>query len=90
VLGGLLPSLTKGKACSCPSTATLEQVVHLLPSWVLAPRARFYTCEMRIIAYSQLVESCRSLAMESLNAAFSASADFVDAYVHPFSITALL
>jgi 26S proteasome regulatory subunit N7 len=45
---------------------------------------------MRIITYSQLIGSCRSLAMESLSAAFGASVDFVGTHVHPFSITALL
>jgi hypothetical protein len=57
-LSGLLPSQTTGEACSCPSIATLKQVVHLLPSRVLAPHARFYTHEMGITAYSQLLVSC--------------------------------
>ena len=33
---------------------------------------------MRILAYSQLLESYRSLTMESLSAAFGVSVDFVD------------
>lgn len=41
---------------------------------------------MRILAYSQLLESYRSLTMESLSAAFGVSVDFVDVYV--LSLTA--
>lgn len=63
--------------------ATLEQT-HLLPSRVLAPHARFYVREMRILAYSQLLESYRSLTMESLSAAFGVSVDFVDVELSRF------
>ncbi|KAH9484646.1 26S proteasome non-ATPase regulatory subunit 6 [Psilocybe cubensis] len=57
--------------------ATLEQT-HLLPSRTLSPHARFYTREMRIRAYTQLLESYRSLTLESLSAAFGVSVEFVD------------
>lgn len=60
-------------------TATLEQT-HLLPSRVLSPHARFYVREMRILAYAQLLESYRSLTLESLSGAFGVSVDFVDRY----------
>ncbi|KAF8056690.1 26S proteasome subunit RPN7-domain-containing protein [Lyophyllum atratum] len=57
--------------------ATLEQTL-LLPSRILSPHARFYVREMRILAYSQLLESYRSLTLESLSAAFGVSVEFVD------------
>ncbi|CAE6374873.1 unnamed protein product [Rhizoctonia solani] len=57
--------------------ASLEQT-HLLPSRLLNPHARFYVREMRILAYAQLLESYRSLTMESLAGAFGVSVEFVD------------
>lgn len=58
----------------------LEQNL-LLPSRVLAPHARFYVREMRILAYAQLLESYRSLTLESLAQAFGVSVEFVDRLV---------
>ncbi|KII89170.1 hypothetical protein PLICRDRAFT_698276 [Plicaturopsis crispa FD-325 SS-3] len=63
--------------------ATLEQT-HLLPSRLLSPHARFYVREMRILAYSQLLESYRSLTMESLSGAFGVSQEFVDSELSRF------
>ncbi|TFY58539.1 hypothetical protein EVG20_g8111 [Dentipellis fragilis] len=57
--------------------ATLEQT-HLLPSRFLSPHTRFYVREMRILAYTQLLESYRSLTLESLSGAFGVTVDFVD------------
>ncbi|CAE7181832.1 unnamed protein product, partial [Rhizoctonia solani] len=57
--------------------ASLEQT-HLLPSRLLSPHARFYVREMRILAYSQLLESYRSLTLDSLADAFGVSVEFVD------------
>ncbi|KAG5635822.1 hypothetical protein H0H81_010009 [Sphagnurus paluster] len=57
--------------------ATLEQTL-LLPSRILSPHARFYVREMRILAYSQLLESYRSLTLDSLSTAFGVSVEFVD------------
>ncbi|KAF9501022.1 PCI-domain-containing protein [Pleurotus eryngii] len=57
--------------------ARLEQE-HLTPSRVLSPHARYYAREMRIRAYTQLLESYRSLTLDSLAAAFGVSVDFVD------------
>jgi len=57
--------------------ATLEQT-HLLPSRLLAPHARFYVREMRILAYAQLLQSYSSLTMDSLAHAFGVTVDFVD------------
>jgi len=60
--------------------ATLEQT-HLLPSRLLAPHARFYVREMRILAYAQLLQSYSSLTLDSLAHAFGVTVDFVDKYV---------
>ncbi|KAM6500054.1 PCI domain containing protein [Amanita muscaria] len=57
--------------------ASLEQTC-FLPSRVLNAHARFYVREMRILAYNQLLESYRSLTLESLSRAFGVSVDFVD------------
>ena len=58
--------------------ATLEQT-HLIPSRLLSPHARFYTREMRILAYTQLLESYRSLTLDSLCSAFGVGKTWVDA-----------
>jgi len=63
--------------------ATLEQT-HLLPSRLLSPHARYYVREMRILAYSQLLESYRSLTLESLSGAFGVSVEFVDSELSRF------
>ncbi|KAG6876113.1 hypothetical protein C0992_000924 [Termitomyces sp. T32_za158] len=63
--------------------ATLEQTL-LLPSRVLAPHARFYVREMRILAYTQLLESYRSLTVDSLSRAFGVSVEFVDSELSRF------
>ncbi|KAL0946354.1 hypothetical protein HGRIS_012587 [Hohenbuehelia grisea] len=69
--------------------ATLEKN-HLIPSRVLSPHARFYTREMRIRAYTQLLESYRSLTLESLAAAFGVSVGFVDNELSRFIATGRL
>jgi len=63
--------------------ATLEQT-YLIPSRILSPHARFYVREMRILAYSQLLESYRSLTLESLSGAFGVSIEFVDSELSRF------
>ncbi|KAF8875057.1 26S proteasome subunit RPN7-domain-containing protein [Infundibulicybe gibba] len=63
--------------------ATLEQT-HLLPSRILSPHARYYVRELRILAYTQLLESYRSLTLESLSGAFGVSVDFVDSELSRF------
>jgi 26S proteasome regulatory subunit N7 len=63
--------------------ATLEQT-QLLPSRLLSPHARYYVREMRIAAYSQLLESYRSLTLESLSGAFGVSVEFVDSELSRF------
>ncbi|KIO04292.1 hypothetical protein M404DRAFT_143998 [Pisolithus tinctorius Marx 270] len=57
--------------------ATLEQT-YLLPSRLLSPHTRYYVREMRILAYAQLLESYRSVTLESLGGAFGVSVDYID------------
>ena len=57
--------------------ATLEQT-HLIPSHLLSPHARFYTREMRILAYMQLLENYRSLTLDNLCSAFGVDKNWVD------------
>ncbi|KAF8313878.1 PCI-domain-containing protein [Clavulina sp. PMI_390] len=59
------------------SLASIEQD-HLLTSRTLAPHARYYVREMRILAYAQILESYRSLTLSSLASSFGVSVDFVD------------
>jgi 26S proteasome regulatory subunit N7 len=78
VLGDLVKNLYK---CHYDkfflALASLERT-YLIPSRILNPHARFYVREMRILAYNQLLESYRSLTLESLSGAFGVSIDFVD------------
>jgi 26S proteasome regulatory subunit N7 len=58
-------------------TADVEQTL-LLPSRILSAHARYYVREMRIKAYAQLLESYRSLTMDSMCAAFGVGPEFMD------------
>ncbi|CAG8576450.1 9841_t:CDS:2 [Paraglomus brasilianum] len=58
--------------------------VHLRTSAYIFPHLRFYVREMRIIAYAQLLESYRSLTMESMANAFGVSEEFIDKDVSKF------
>ncbi|KAN0076704.1 26S proteasome subunit RPN7 domain containing protein [Tylopilus felleus] len=62
---------------------TLEQN-YLLPSRLLSPHTRYYVREMRILAYGQLLESYRSVTLESLSSAFGVSVDFIDSELSRF------
>jgi 26S proteasome regulatory subunit N7 len=65
------------------SLADVEQN-YLLPNPILAPHARFYVREMRIKAYTQLLESYRSLTMERMCRSFGVSEAFMDADLSKF------
>ncbi|GJN88998.1 hypothetical protein Rhopal_001969-T1 [Rhodotorula paludigena] len=58
--------------------ATVESE-HLLPSRLLSVHARYYTRELRIKAYAQLLESYRSVTLDSLASAFGVSTQWLDA-----------
>ena len=60
--------------------ARLEKTI-LLPSRVLNPHARYYVREMRILAYAQLLESYRSLTLDSLSTAFGVTIGYIDKLV---------
>ena len=51
---------------------------------LLARHARFYVREMRILAYTQLLESYRSLTMESMAQSFGVTLAFIDAELSRF------
>ncbi|KIJ91565.1 hypothetical protein K443DRAFT_14295 [Laccaria amethystina LaAM-08-1] len=68
--------------------ATLKQT-HLLPSRILSPHARYYVREIRILAYAQLLESYRSLTLESLSQAFGVGVEFVNRFVLVFPLSRL-
>ncbi|CAG8557855.1 10456_t:CDS:2 [Scutellospora calospora] len=57
---------------------------HLRTSRYLFSHLRYYVREMRIIAYAQLLESYRSLTMESMANAFGVSEEFIDNDVSKF------
>jgi 26S proteasome regulatory subunit N7 len=59
------------------SLAEVEQQ-YLLPNPILAPHARYYVREMRIRAYTQLLESYRSLTLERMCRSFGVSEAFMD------------
>lgn len=58
------------------SLATVEQ--EMKKDWLFAPHYRYYVREMRILAYSQLLESYRSLTLGYMADAFGVSNEFID------------
>lgn len=57
-------------------TAMVEQ--EMKKDWLFAPHYRYYVREMRIQAYSQLLESYRSLTLGYMAEAFGVSTEFID------------
>ena len=45
---------------------------------LLSPHYRFYVREMRILAYSQLLESYRSLTLSYMAKSFGVTEEFID------------
>ncbi|XP_072181862.1 26S proteasome non-ATPase regulatory subunit 6-like [Diadema setosum] len=58
------------------SLAKVEQELKIDRS--MAPHFRYYVREMRILAYTQLLESYRSLTLQYMADAFGVSVDFID------------
>lgn len=52
-----------------------------------SPHARHYFTEMRVLAYSQFLESYRSVSLESMAHTFGVSADFLDRELSSFIST---
>lgn len=69
-------SIMTEKQCSLCATATVEQ--EMKKDWLFAPHYRYYVREMRIQAYSQLLESYRSLTLGYMAEAFGVSTEFID------------
>ena len=61
---------------------TALETEFFIPSRLLSPHSRWYIREMKVLAYSQLLESYRSLTLESLSQAFGVSMEFVDKYAN--------
>lgn len=51
---------------------------------LLAAHRRFYIREMRVLAYTQLLQSYRSVTLDSMAASFGVSADFIDGELSHF------
>ena len=60
----------------CAAVARVEQ--EMKKDWLFAPHYRYYVREMRILAYSQLLESYRSLTLGYMAEAFGVSTEFID------------
>lgn len=50
----------------------------LKEDWMLAPHAEYFCREMRVRAYAQLLESYRSVQLDSMAKAFGVSVEFLD------------
>jgi len=57
-------------------TAVVED--KLRRDYLVAPHYRYYVREMRILAYTQLLESYRSLTLQYMAEAFGVTVDFID------------
>ena len=80
-----LPVLLTGTMCPpvlSSATAMVEQ--EMKKDWLFAPHYRYYVREMRIQAYSQLLESYRSLTLGYMAEAFGVSTEFIDQWVHVY------
>jgi 26S proteasome regulatory subunit N7 len=51
---------------------------YLLPSRILSRHTQYYVREMRLISFAQLLESYRSVALDSMAAAFGVTTDYMD------------
>jgi len=52
--------------------------MYLTPLPIFSPHANFYVREMRIKAYTQILESYKSLTLERMSNAFGVSATYID------------
>ncbi|KAJ3122785.1 26S proteasome non-ATPase regulatory subunit 6 [Nowakowskiella sp. JEL0407] len=64
------------------SLAAIEQELKL--DWILSKHYSYYVREMRIIAYTQLLESYQSVTIESMAASFNVSQDYIDSDLSKF------
>lgn len=65
--------------CYIKYNLILAEVEGLLKKdFLIHPHYRYYVREMRILAYSQLLESYRSLTLQYMSTAFGVSIDYID------------
>ncbi|KAJ1543494.1 26S proteasome non-ATPase regulatory subunit 6 [Nowakowskiella sp. JEL0078] len=64
------------------SLAAIE--ADLKNDWLLSTHYRYYVREMRIIAYTQLLDSYRSVTIESMAHSFDVSEDYIDSDLSKF------
>ncbi|GAA5966401.1 hypothetical protein JCM8115_002862 [Rhodotorula mucilaginosa] len=76
---GFAESLHKSDYAAFFKALAAVEEHHLLPSRLLSIHAKYYTRELRIKAYAQLLESYRSVTMDNLSAAFGVSSEWLDA-----------
>jgi len=60
---------------------------YMMKSRIFAPHRRFYVREMRIQAYAQLLESYRSVTLDSMAKSFGVTTDFIDRELSQFIAT---
>ncbi|GAA5964397.1 hypothetical protein JCM3765_006403 [Sporobolomyces pararoseus] len=71
------------------SLATVEEE-HFLPSLLLSGHSKYYTRELRLKAYSQLLQSYRSVTLDSLAQAFGVTKEWLDSDLARFISTGRL
>ncbi|PVU95108.1 hypothetical protein BB560_005885 [Smittium megazygosporum] len=78
VLSTLLNSLYECKYSEFFKSLAATEQQYLKVNRYFLPHIRYYTREMRIKAYAQLLQSYRSLTLSSMAASFGVSEDFID------------
>ncbi|KAJ9107827.1 hypothetical protein QFC19_002733 [Naganishia cerealis] len=84
VLTTLIKSLYDTKYSELFASLAQVEEQYLMPNPILAPHARYYVREMRVKAYTQILESYQSLTMERMSKAFGVSPSFIDADLSKF------
>jgi 26S proteasome regulatory subunit N7 len=60
---------------------------YMMKSRIWSSHRRFYIREMRILAYTQLLESYRSVTLDSMAKSFGVTSDFIDKELSQFIAT---
>lgn len=83
-LESYMNSLYQGHYQEFFTTLAAIEETHLFKSSYLFVHRKYYIREMRIIAYSQLLESYRSVTLASMAKSFGVSKDFIDRDISKF------